>query len=1154
MILVSFSDYYYRKNALSLRASKAFVMQWYKEVKGLNLPEIDAEILKFWEEQDVFNKSVSSREGAEPFVFYEGPPSANGKPGIHHVMSRTVKDLFCRYQTLNGKKVSRKAGWDTHGLPIELSVEKELGITKEDIGHKISIDEYNSKCRETVMRYKNEWDELTLKMGYWVDLGDPYITFENSYIQSVWWLLKQIYKKQLLYKGYTIQPYSPAAGTGLSSHELNQPGAYREVRDVSAVALFSVDLETATDVQKKLFSDSFCIAAWTTTPWTLPCNTALAVGEKISYSLLETYNPYSLEKQRILLASDLVHKWFKAEMELAVQDVLPPIEDKKIPYKVIAQCSGRELEGLRYEPLFDYAKPEEGDAYKVVIGDFVSTEDGTGIVHIAPSFGADDMRVAKKNGIGTLTLVDTQGRFTKEVRDFAGEYVKEDYLSAQEKEAERQRLGLEKYLSVDDRIVIMLKKAGKCLNSQKYLHNYPHCWRTDKPILYYPLDSWFIRVTAIKDRMVELNKQINWKPESTGTGRFGNWLENLQDWNLSRSRYWGIPLPIWRSADGSEEVCIGSVNELQEKITQANSVLGMNQTVPKDLHRPYIDDIILVSQNGQEMRRELDLIDVWFDSGSMPYAQWGYCPDDLSASSAPFSQDQKSRLFPADFIAEGVDQTRGWFYTLHAIGALVFDSVAYKNVVSNGLVLDKNGEKMSKRKGNVVDPFETIKRYGADATRWYMIGNADPWENLKFDLEGITEVRNKFFGTLFNTYSFFAIYANVDQFVINELDLIPIKERPELDRWILSKLQNLTIAVTNAYDEYEPTQAVRAIEDFVTNDLSNWFVRLSRRRFWKSESSLDKQAAFETLFECLMMTSQLMSPVAPFFADWLYKSMTDELRKNNKLIANSPLKECSVHLSRFGKYQNNNIDIELERRMDYAQRICSLGLSLRKAQSLRVRQPLNQILLPALSEEFKEDILLVEDLIKSELNIKTINYLDKDTHLIKKKAKANFRVLGKKLGKKMQLGAAIIQDLKQDQIKALEAGKAISIEIESERFELVQEDVEIITEDIPGWIVSSDADLTVALDISLTEELLIEGYARELINRIQNLRKSKNLNVTDRIKIRVQEHEQLQKAISSFHQLICIEVLADELIAQNGDWDEEVDWLNDDKIGLSIKA
>ncbi|HRI00054.1 MAG TPA: isoleucine--tRNA ligase [Saprospiraceae bacterium] len=1129
-------------------------MQWYKEVKGLNLPEIDAEILKFWEEQDVFNKSVSSREGAEPFVFYEGPPSANGKPGIHHVMSRTVKDLFCRYQTLNGKKVSRKAGWDTHGLPIELSVEKELGITKEDIGHKISIDEYNSKCRETVMRYKNEWDELTLKMGYWVDLGDPYITFENSYIQSVWWLLKQIYKKQLLYKGYTIQPYSPAAGTGLSSHELNQPGAYREVRDVSAVALFSVDLETATDVQKKLFSDSFCIAAWTTTPWTLPCNTALAVGEKISYSLLETYNPYSLEKQRILLASDLVHKWFKAEMELAVQDVLPPIEDKKIPYKVIAQCSGRELEGLRYEPLFDYAKPEEGDAYKVVIGDFVSTEDGTGIVHIAPSFGADDMRVAKKNGIGTLTLVDTQGRFTKEVRDFAGEYVKEDYLSAQEKEAERQRLGLEKYLSVDDRIVIMLKKAGKCLNSQKYLHNYPHCWRTDKPILYYPLDSWFIRVTAIKDRMVELNKQINWKPESTGTGRFGNWLENLQDWNLSRSRYWGIPLPIWRSADGSEEVCIGSVNELQEKITQANSVLGMNQTVPKDLHRPYIDDIILVSQNGQEMRRELDLIDVWFDSGSMPYAQWGYCPDDLSASSAPFSQDQKSRLFPADFIAEGVDQTRGWFYTLHAIGALVFDSVAYKNVVSNGLVLDKNGEKMSKRKGNVVDPFETIKRYGADATRWYMIGNADPWENLKFDLEGITEVRNKFFGTLFNTYSFFAIYANVDQFVINELDLIPIKERPELDRWILSKLQNLTIAVTNAYDEYEPTQAVRAIEDFVTNDLSNWFVRLSRRRFWKSESSLDKQAAFETLFECLMMTSQLMSPVAPFFADWLYKSMTDELRKNNKLIANSPLKECSVHLSRFGKYQNNNIDIELERRMDYAQRICSLGLSLRKAQSLRVRQPLNQILLPALSEEFKEDILLVEDLIKSELNIKTINYLDKDTHLIKKKAKANFRVLGKKLGKKMQLGAAIIQDLKQDQIKALEAGKAISIEIESERFELVQEDVEIITEDIPGWIVSSDADLTVALDISLTEELLIEGYARELINRIQNLRKSKNLNVTDRIKIRVQEHEQLQKAISSFHQLICIEVLADELIAQNGDWDEEVDWLNDDKIGLSIKA
>lgn len=1115
----------------------------YREVKGLNLPEIDKEILAFWSEHQIFEKSISNRDGAESFVFYEGPPSANGMPGIHHVMARAVKDLFCRYQTLKGKKVHRKGGWDTHGLPIELSVEKELGITKEDIGVKISIDDYNHKCRETVLRYKNEWDDVTRKMGYWVDLNHPYITFENNYIESVWYLLKEIYKKGFLYKGFTIQPFSPAAGTGLSSHELNQPGAYREVKDVSAVALFKLHSNSYNSVQQKLFGEQqILIAAWTTTPWTLPSNTALAVGDRILYSLVECHNPYTHEVNKIIFAKDLVYKWFKPENE--VFDHLPPgSEDKKIHFKIlIHDIAGKQLDGIRYEPLFDYAKPEEGDSHKVLIGDFVSTEDGTGIVHIAPSFGADDMRMAKKYGIGALTLVDKQGRFTKEVYDFAGEYVKEDYLSAEEKAKEKIRLGLDKYLSVDERIVIKLKKEGKLFNSQKYSHNYPHCWRTDKPILYYPMDSWFIKVTAIKDRLVELNNTIKWKPASTGTGRFGNWLENVQDWNLSRSRYWGIPLPIWKSEDGSVEKCIGSVAELKTEIEKANKVLGVEQTVPKDLHRPFIDDIVLVSDDGKnKLTRELDLIDVWFDSGAMPYAQIHY----------PFNASSLNGLFPADFIAEGVDQTRGWFYTLHAIAAMVFDSVAYKVVVSNGLVLDKNGEKMSKRKGNVVDPFETIKTFGADATRWYLLSNADPWENLKFDREGITEVRNKFFGTLYNTYSFFAIYANIDKFIIDESNIIPVKERTELDRWIISRLQNAIKSYRLYMDDYEPTQAARVIEQFVSDDLSNWYVRLSRRRFWKSESTQDKQAAFETLFECLMVSAQLMASLAPFMADWLYKNLTDALRE--KAIAkNTPLKYESVHLTDLSTADEKLIDHALERRMNLAQRASSLVLSLRKAQKIRVRQPLQQILIPVLDESMKSDLQNVEELIKSEVNVKEINYIHGETGLVKKKAKPNFRTLGKKLGKHMKEATDLILNFSSDQIQLLEQGSEISLQLEGEKFTIIKEDVEIISEDIPGWLVSHDGSMTVALDIKITDELLAEGHARELINRIQNIRKDKNFNVTDRIKVRLEKNPEIENALKSYRELISNEVLANSLEIVNTNFTEKIEWLDDLQIGIEV--
>lgn len=1111
----------------------------YKEVKGLNLPEIDREILAFWQENDIFKKSIENREGQESFVFYEGPPSANGKPGIHHVMSRAVKDLFCRYQTLKGKKVHRKGGWDTHGLPIELSVEKELGITKEDIGVKISIDDYNHKCRETVMRFKNEWDDVTRKMGYWVDLDHPYITFENEYIESVWYLLKEIYKKGFLYKGYTIQPFSPAAGTGLSSHELNQPGAYREVKDVSAVALFKLIPDSYNASQQAVLTiPNLLVAAWTTTPWTLPSNTALAVGEAISYSIVECHNPYTHELNSIVIAKELVYKWFKPEHEV-FDSLLPAHEDKKNHFRILVpEIKGKLLEGIRYEALFDYAVPDEGDAHKILIGDFVSTADGTGIVHIAPSFGADDMRVAKKYGIGTLTLVDKQGRFTNEVYDFAGEYVKEDYLSPEEKAKEKIRLGLEKYLSVDERLVIKLKKEGKLLNSQKYLHNYPHCWRTDKPILYYPLDSWFIRVTAVKDRLIALNNTIKWKPAATGTGRFGNWLENLQDWNLSRSRYWGIPLPIWRNADNTIEKCIGSLQELQAEIELANKAFGLNQMLPKDIHRPYIDELILSSPDGKEkLTRELDLIDVWFDSGSMPYAQIHY----------PFSNKSLEGLFPADFIAEGVDQTRGWFYTLHAISTMVFDSVAYKAVVSNGLVLDKNGEKMSKRKGNVVDPFLTLNQYGADATRWYLISNADPWENLKFDLDGITEVRNKFFGTLYNTYSFFAIYANIDQFQYDASKALPLSLRSELDQWIVSRLQSVISQYRMYMDDFEPTQAARVIESFVSDDLSNWFVRLSRRRYWKSESSSDKQAAFETLYECLYNSSILIASLAPFFSDWLYKNLIAGLPASDKA------KE-SVHLTDLPDADPALKDMDLERRMDLAQRICSQVLSLRKAQKIRVRQPLKQILIPILQESIQSDVQLVEDIIKSEVNVKEINYISGDAGLVKKKTKPNFRTLGKKLGKHMKEAAELIQNFNEDQISLLEKDLSVSLEIDTQNYSIIKEDVEILSEDIPGWLVSHDGELTVALDISISEDLLTEGHARELINRIQNIRKDKDFNVTDKIVIKLQDHKDILKSLQLFKELISMEVLASSIEISNEQFDEQFEWLEEEKIGYRIQA
>ncbi|MEO6190878.1 MAG: isoleucine--tRNA ligase [Saprospiraceae bacterium] len=1111
----------------------------FKELKSLNLPEIDKEILSFWKNNQIFEKSISSREGRKSFVFYEGPPSANGKPGIHHVMSRTVKDIFCRYHTLLGKKVNRKGGWDTHGLPIELSVEKELGITKEDIGIKISIDDYNKKCKETVMRFKNEWDQMTVMMGYWVDLNNPYITFENNYIESVWNLLQKIFNKGFLYKGYSIQPFSPAAGTGLSSHELNMPGCYREVKDVSAVALFEVDLSSITEKNQQLSNlSNLRISAWTTTPWTLPSNTALSVGERIDYAIIETFNPYTREKTHLIMAKDLVSKWFKSENEVTIAGELSIDTDKNLPYRVLEfTIKGSALAGLKYVPLFDYAIPEDGEAYIVITGDFVSTEGGTGVVHTAPSFGAEDMKVAKKNGIGSLTLVDRQGRFTKEVRDFAHEYVKEAYLSEEEKETEIKRLGLSKYLSVDERIVIKLKTEGKLFNAQKFAHNYPHCWRTDKPILYYPLDSWFIKVTAIKDRLIELNKTINWKPEATGSGRFGNWLENMQDWNLSRTRYWGTPLPIWRNQEGTINKCIGSIEELVSEIERANKLLNLKQSLPKDLHRPYIDEIILVSESGEKLMKETDLIDVWFDSGAMPFAQWHY----------PFSikvlTDQE---YPADFIAEGVDQTRGWFYTLHAISVMVADSVAFKNVVSNGLLLDKNGEKMSKSKGNVVDPFTTLPKYGADATRWYMMNNSDPWDNLKFDLEGITEVRNKFFGTLFNTYNFFAIYANVDKFSFKESELIPIHLRPELDQWILSKLNTLIVDYKKLMDDYEPTSTTRIIENFVNDNLSNWHVRLSRRRFWKAENSEEKLAAFQTLYQCLYTVSQLIAPFAPFFAEWLFKNITDgdNTSSNNN---------NSVHLSYLPEANVKDIDPNLERRMSYAQRVSSLVLSLRAAQKIRVRQPLQKILLPILDNKFKAEFEKVSELIKAEVNVKEIEYVEGENSLISKKVKPNFRSLGKKLGKDMQKASAILLDLEAEKINLLEKGQNIDIQIEERTYSIAAEDIEIFSENIPGWLSATDNEITVALDISISNDLLEEGLSREIINRIQNLRKTRDYQVTDRIIVLIEEDNRIIPTIKKFESLIKSEVLADILRITKEKNKEPLELFDDSDLSFDIE-
>ena len=1088
----------------------------FNEYDKLSLPEVDQRILKFWQEQDIFKRSIEERDPENSFVFYEGPPSANGMPGIHHVMARTIKDIFCRFQTLQGKRVERKGGWDTHGLPIELKVESELGITKEDIGTKISVDDYNKACKETVMRYKGVWDDITQKMGYWVDLDDPYITYTNEYMESVWWLLKQIYDKGLMYKGYTIQPYSPAAGTGLSSHELNMPGAYQDVSDTTVVAMFNTvkdatsswlftlpvaapatsqnddEGEGAGAMLGSEDSAAVHIIAWTTTPWTLPSNTALTVGPTIEYVKVRTKNQYTGERNDVILAKELMGKWFGGHNQPTVEAVSDPFP-------------GSKLVGVRYEQLLPGPTPSDGDAFRVIPGAFVTTDAGTGIVHTAPSFGQDDMAVGKANGIGSLTLVDKTGRFTDDAGEFAGRYVK-NYKDEP----------TEQYVDVNVDIAVSLKKRGLAFNVAKYNHSYPHCWRTDKPVLYYPLDSWFIKASAVKERMAELNNTINWQPESTGTGRFGKWLENLNDWNLSRSRYWGIPLPIWRSEDGTEELCIGSIAELQTAIDVANKELGLSQEVPADLHRPYIDDVVLW-QNGQKLVRELDLIDVWFDSGSMPYAQWHY----------PFeNKDEFDRKFPADFIAEGVDQTRGWFYTLHAIGTMVFDSVAYKNVVSNGLVLDKEGKKMSKRLGNAVDPFETIDAHGADATRWYMISNANPWDNLKFDINGVKEVRRTFFGTLYNTYGFLALYANVDDYNPATDKPVAQKDLAEIDRWVISRLNSLTALVTERYAAYDATPACRAIEQFVNAELSNWYVRQCRRRFWKGEMSTDKRAAYQTLHTCLVRVAQLMSPVAPFYADQLFRDLLGEAAGAEQSGKGNAV---SVHLSLLPAADTSLIDEDLEARMDYAQRLSSLTLSLRKADNLRVRQPLQKILVPATDPEAQRRITAVADIIKNETNVKEVELLT-DGDFLKKSIKPNFRVLGKKVGKMMKDVAARVNQMTAEEINMLETAGGYVLTVGAEEVGITLDDVIIATEDIPGWKVATDGELTVALDVTITEELAKEGLARELVNRIQNLRKEQGFEVTDRIRVRLQGSEAVEAAASAYREYIVEEVLADSLV------------------------
>ena len=1134
----------------------------FNEYKNYNHSEIEEAVKKFWSEHNTFEESINTREGKTPFIFYEGPPSANGMPGIHHMLSRTLKDIFCRYKTLQGFQVKRKAGWDTHGLPVEISVEKSLGLTKEDIGKKISVEDYNAACRKDVLKYKDSWDEITTKMGYWVNLDDPYITFENKYIESVWWLLKELYKKNLLYKGYTIQPFSPAAGTGLSSHELNQPGCYKDVKDTTCVGQFKVIRDDKSDHIIKILDADLFFLAWTTTPWTLPSNTALAVGSKINYVLIKTFNQYTGTAVNLILAKELFRNYFPEKNEnLAFEDY--KIGDKEIPYKVLAEFTGKELEGINYEQLIPWIKPME-DAFRVILGDFVTTEDGTGIVHIAPTFGADDDRVAKQNNIVPLVLIDKQGKRQPMVdrtgrfypvedldNDFIEQYVnKENYkgFAAKFVKNEYDSNLTDKDPTTDVDIVVMLKLENKAFKIEKHVHSYPHCWRTDKPILYYPLDSWFIRTTAAKDKLIALNKTINWKPKSTGLGRFENWLENLVDWNLSRSRYWGTPLPIWKTEDGEEEICIGSIAELKSEIEKSMDA-GFMENNPLasydpsdmsdenynnfDLHRPYADNIVLVSPLGQAMNRELDLIDVWFDSGAMPYAQFHY----------PFESPELSNYFPSDYISEGVDQTRGWFFTLHAISTLVFDSVSYKTCLSHGLVLDKQGNKMSKRLGNAVNPFDVINQYGADATRWYMITNAQPWENLKFDLEGVNEVRRKFFGTLYNSYSFFALYANIDQFKFTEEE-IPTQDRPELDRWILSELNSLIKTVTAFYEDYEPTKAGRAIQSFVNEHLSNWYVRLSRRVFWKGDYSHDKISAYQTLYRCLMDISHLMSPIAPFFAEQLFRDLSQVSKKSNV---------NSIHLSEFPLYQDHEVDKDLEERMQIAQQICSMILSLRKKENIKVRQPLNKILVPIINKRFKQQVEEVKDLILSETNVKGIEYIEDTKGVITKKIKPDFKKLGPKFGKLMKQVAAELSLLDQDEINQLEQNGNCLLSIEGQEMNIELSDLEIISEDIPGWLVANLGNLTVALDITISDKLKFEGLSREIVNRIQNLRKSKGFEVTDHIDILIEKESIIEESINQFKNYICSETLADSLkfihtIRENKDIIE----IDDLKLGVSI--
>jgi isoleucyl-tRNA synthetase len=1109
----------------------------YPEFNGLHLPTIEAEILAAWKKEQAFEQSVQLREGKTPFVFYEGPPSANGMPGIHHVISRTLKDMVCRYKTMQGFQVKRKGGWDTHGLPVELGVEKELGITKEDIGKTITVEAYNQKCREAVLRYKKEWDDITNKMGYWVDLNNPYITFENNYIETLWWILSTLYKKGYLYQSVSIQPYSPAAGTGLSSHELNQPGTYKDVKDTSVVAMFKAvatkesqfifDAASSNPLSKEVY-----YMAWTTTPWTLPSNLGLTVGPNIEYALIATYNPYTAMPVNVVLAKALVSKYFKEE-GLSLTSFAEG--DKIVPWKELATFKGSQLDGLRYEQLmpFEANNPAniEGDPFKIIIGDFVTTEDGTGIVHTSPAFGADDYKVGQKNNLGIITLVDRAGKFIDGVGEFAGRFVK-NYKDEKD------------FQDVNVDISVKLKKENRAFKVEKYEHNYPHCWRTDKPILYYPLDAWFIKTTAVKDRMVELNKTINWKPKSTGEGRFGNWLENMVDWNLSRSRYWGTPLPIWRTEDGTEEICIGSIAELTAGFIAAKEK-GYNKDVQLqiidgkldvDLHKPFVDQIEILSPTGRPMQRVSDLVDVWFDSGAMPYAQWHY----------PFENKDlvdKGLAFPADFIAEGVDQTRGWFYTLHALGVLLFDKVAYKAVVSNGLVLDKNGNKMSKRLGNVVNPFETLETYGADATRWYLVTNASPWDNLKFDLSGIQEVQRKFFGTLYNTYQFFVLYANVDGFKFEQA-YIPVKDRPEIDRWVISSLNSLVQTVTVAMDDFEPTIAGRAIETFVDEHLSNWYVRLCRRRFWKGTYSEDKIAAYQTLYECIETIARLMAPIAPFFCDQLFRNLNGLTKR---------FEATSIHHIDFPKADPSKMDAALETRMQLAQDICSLVLSIRKKVNIKVRQPLQKILIPVLDPAMKLSIEQMEELILAEVNVKEINYITETEGVISKKLKPNFKLLGAKLGTKMKQASAVIAALSQNEISELERTGTLTILVEDSPIVLLINEVDIIAEDIPGWSVAVKGNLTVALDISLSEALLKEGHARELVNRVQNIRKEANFELTDKILLQIVDNQNLKESINEFSEYICREILATQI-----DWvsslEEGVDIeINDQKLKILVR-